>query len=162
MREYISKIAPLMREFEQYRLASGRWSESYNSYLAIFDRYCASKFSDSEVLIQEMIDTWCTQRNTEVNNSCRSRIYAVVSFVRYLQKRSLTDVKVPTIPRKETRTYIPHAFTEEELCNFFNACDNIKSFSETKEQISQRITIPVFFRLLYSSGIRTNEARMLR
>ena len=161
MREYTSKIAPLMREFEQYQLASGRWSESYNSYLTIFDRYCASKFSDSEVLTQEMIDTWCAQRDTEANNSCRSRIYVVISFVRYLQKRSLADVNVPAIPRKEAKTYIPHAFTEEELGNFFNACDNIESFSETEEQISQRMTIPVFFRLLYSSGIRTNEARML-
>jgi site-specific recombinase XerD len=151
-----------MREFEQYQLASGRWSESCNSYLTIFDRYCAFKFSCTDVLTQEMIDTWCAQRDTEANNSCRSRIYAVVSFVRYLRKRGMTDVNVPSIPRKEARTYIPHAFTEEELCNFFNACDNIKSFSETEGQISQRMTIPVFFRLLYSSGIRTNEARMLR
>jgi len=33
MRDYTSKISPLMREFEQYRLASGRWSENYNIYL---------------------------------------------------------------------------------------------------------------------------------
>jgi site-specific recombinase XerD len=85
-----------------------------------------------------------------------------VSFVRYLQKRGLTDVNVPVIPRKEPRTYIPHTFTTEELCNFFRACDSIKSHSDAKEQISQKLTVPVFFRLLYSSGIRTNEARMLR
>jgi integrase len=109
-----------------------------------------------------MLGTWCVKRATEANNSCRSRIYAVVSFVRYLQKRGLTDVKTPTIPRKEARTYIPHAFSETELHNFFDACDSIESYSETEEQISQRLTIPVFFRLLYSSGIRTNEARILR
>jgi site-specific recombinase XerD len=109
-----------------------------------------------------MLESWCGQRKTEVNNSCRSRIYPVVSFVRYLQKRGLTDVSAPAIPRIEIRTYIPHAFTEEELQNFFDACDTIVSYSETEEQISQRITVPVFFRLLYSSGIRTNEARMLR
>ncbi|MDR1247357.1 MAG: tyrosine-type recombinase/integrase [Clostridiales Family XIII bacterium] len=109
-----------------------------------------------------MLDSWCSQRETEANNSCRSRIYAVVSFVRYLQKRGLTDVKTPAIPRKEARTYIPHAFSEIELHNFFDACDSITSYSETEEQISQKLTVPVFFRLLYSSGIRTNEARMLR
>jgi len=161
MREYTSKIAPLMREFEQYRMASGRWSENYNLYLSLFDRYCASNYVDAGVLTQDMLDSWCVQRATEVNNSCRSRIYAVVSFVRYLQNRGLTDVKTPAIPRKEARTYIPHAFSETELRNFFDACDSIESVSETEEQISQRITVPVFFRLLYSSGIRTNEARML-
>jgi len=162
MREYTSKLAPLMREFESYQLASGRWSENYNLYLTLFDRHCAANFPDSKILTQEMLDGWCGRRETEVNNSCRSRIYPTVSFVRYLQKRGMTDVSVPTIPRKEARTYIPHAFTTEELQNFFDACDTIISYSQTKEQISQRLTMPVFFRLLYSSGIRTNEARMLR
>jgi len=162
MREYTSKIAPLMQEFEHYRMASGRWSENYNLYLSLFDRYCASDYTECDALTQEMLDTWCVQRATEANNSCRSRIYPVVSFVRYLQKRGLTNVKTPTIPRKEARTYIPHAFSETELHNFFDACDSIESYSETEEQISQRLTIPVFFRLLYSSGIRTNEARTLR
>jgi site-specific recombinase XerD len=162
MREYTSKIAPLMREFEQYRMASGRWSESCNLRLSLFDRHCASNYADVDVLKQEMLDSWCAQRSTEANNSCRSRIYAVVSFVRYLQKRGLADAKTPAIPRKEARTYIPHSFSETELHNFFDACDSIASYSETEEQISQRLTVPVFFRLLYSSGIRTNEARMLR
>ena len=162
MREYTSKIAPLMRDFETYQLASGRWSESANQYLTLFDRHCAANFPKSETLTQEMLGSWCGKRDTEINNSCRSRIYPIVSFVRYMQKRGLTDVNVPIIPRKEARTYIPHAFTSDELHNFFNACDTIVSYSETEEQISQRLTIPVFFRLLYSSGIRTNEARLLR
>ena len=161
MRDYISKISPLMREFEQYQLASGRWCENYNLYLTLFDRHCDANFSESALLTQEMLDSWCGQRETETNNSCRSRIYPVASFVRYLQKRGRTDVRVPAIPRKENRTYIPHAFTIEELQNFFDACDTMVSYSETEEQISQRLTVPVFFRLLYSSGIRTNEARML-
>ena len=162
MRDYTSKISPLMREFEQYQLASGRWSENYNLYLTLFDRHCVANFPESALLTQEMLDSWCGQRETEANNSCRSRIYPVASFVRYLQKRGLTDVSVPVIPHKENRTYIPHAFTEDELQRFFNACDTIVSYSETEEQISQRLTVPVFFRLLYSSGIRTNEARMIR
>lgn len=162
MREYTSMIAPLMWEFESYQLASGRWSESYNLYLTLFDRHCATNFPNSETLTQEMLDSWCGQRETEMNNSCRSRIYPVVSFVRYLRKRGLTDVSTPSIPRKEARTYIPHAFTTRELQNFFDACDTIVSYSNTQEQVSQRLTVPVFFRLLYSSGIRTNEARLLR
>jgi site-specific recombinase XerD len=162
MREYISKIASMMREFELYRMASGRWSENYNLYLSLFDRHCATNYTDVNVLTQEMLDSWCVQRATETNNSCRSRIYVVVSFVRYLQNRNLTDVKTPVVPRKEASTYIPHAFSETELHNFFDACDSIESYPRTEEHISQRLTVPVFFRLLYSSGIRTNEARMLQ
>ena len=58
-----------------------------------------------------------------------------------------------------SEAHIPHSFTEVELKNFFNACDSLPSVSHTSEQRSIKITIPVFFRLLYSSGIRTYEAR---
>jgi integrase len=68
----------------------------------------------------------------------------------------------PDIPKKARSSYIPHSFTDTELGNFFRACDSLPSVSRTYEQLSRKITIPVFFRLLYSSGIRTNEARMLR
>ena len=94
--------------------------------------------------------------------SAEFRVYPVVSFIRYLRKRGMTTVVEPEVPRKEPRTYIPHAFTETELKNFFAACDSIPATPTTEEQLSRRITIPVFFRLLYSSGIRTNEARMLK
>ena len=163
MREFTSKIAPLMREYVSYQQASGRWNESsYAVILSLFDKHCAANFPKSEALTQEMLGSWCGKRETENNNSCRSRIYPVVSFVHYLQKRDLTDVNVPVVPMKESRTYIPHAFSADELKNFFEACDSIVNYSNTEEQISRRLTIPVFFRLLYSSGIRTNEARMLR
>jgi integrase len=109
-----------------------------------------------------MIDSWCAKRETETNNSCRSRIYVVVSFVRYLRKRGLAKVLEPELPKKERRAYIPHAFTDEELQRFFCACDSIPDTIKTLEQRSRKITIPVFFRLLYSSGIRTTEARLLR
>jgi integrase len=74
----------------------------------------------------------------------------------------MTTVTEPTIPRKEPRTYLPHAFTETELRNFFAACDSIPAKPASEEQLSRRITVPIFFRLLYSSGIRTNEARALK
>jgi len=163
MRDYTSSLSPLMYEYVAFKQASGRWNESsYAVNLSLFDKYCKTNFPNSEQLTQEMVDGWCARRDTENNNSCRSRIYVIVSFVRYLQKRVLTDVRMPVVPRKEPRTYIPHAFTHNELMNFFNACDSIPAPWGTEEQVSRRITVPVFFRLLYSSGIRINEARLLR
>jgi len=162
MSEFISPIAPLIRAFVAFRKASRRWNEaSYEVNLSLFDKYCDKHFPNVSELSQDMADSWCSQRKTETNNSCRSRIYPVVSFIRYLRKRGMTAVAEPTVPRKEPRDYIPHAFTEAELQNFFTACDSISADPPTEEQLSRRITVPVFFRLLYSSGIRTNEARAL-
>jgi integrase len=61
---------------------------------------------------------------------------------------------------QEHSTYVPHAFTDEELSKFFDACDNLTCMASPAGQ-SRKITVPVFFRLLYSSGIRTTEARQL-
>jgi integrase len=163
MRELTSFLAPFMQAYVYYQKASGRWNESsYEVGLTLFDRHCKKYYTDAIELSQEMVNSWCYKRKTENNNSCRSRIYPVISFIRYLRKRGQTKVIVPDIPRKEPRLYIPHAFTEVELKNFFSACDGILNLSQTSEQRSRKITVPVFFRLLYSSGIRTNEARMLK
>jgi len=163
MSEFTSFLAPLMRSFVFYRKASGRWNEvSYEMNLRLFDKHCEKHYPSALELERDMVDSWCTQRETETNNSCRSRIYPIVSFLRYLRKRGMTTVSEPIVPRIEPRAYIPHAFTKTELANFFTACDSIPAAPATREQLSRRITIPVFFRLLYSSGLRTNEARMLR
>ena len=163
MNKFTSFLAPLMQAYVLHRKASGHWNEaSYEPSFILFDRYCRKQYPEAALLSQKMVDGWCHKRDTETNNSCRSRIYVVVSFIRYLRKRGKTDVMEPDIPRKERCTYIPHSFTDSELETFFHACDSLPSFSQTPEQRSRKITIPVFFRLLYSSGIRTNEARMLR
>lgn len=163
MNKFISFLAPLMNAYVFYRKASGQWNEvSYEQNLILFDRYCRKQYPGAKYLSQETVDGWCRKRDTESNNSCRSRINVIISFIRYLRKRRKTDVVEPDIPRSERCTYIPHSFTEAELENFFHACDNLPSVPRTSEQLSRKITIPVFFRLLYSSGIRTNEARMLK
>jgi integrase len=163
MNKFTSFLAPLMQAYVFYRKASGNWNESsYEPNLLRFDRYCKKQFPEAALLSQEMVNGWCHKRDTENNNSCRSRIDVVISFIRYLKKRGKTDVMEPERPRKERRTYIPHSFTDVELENFFHACDSLPFVPRTSEQRSRKITIPVFFRLLYSSGIRTNEARMLK
>lgn len=163
MNKFTSFFAPLMQAYVFYRKASGHWNEaSYEPNLILFDRYCNKQYPEATLLSQEIVDGWCHKRDTETNNSCRSRIYVVASFIRYLKKRGKTDVMEPDIPRKERSIYIPHSFTDLELGKFFHACDSLPFVLRTYDERSRKITIPVFFRLLYSSGIRTNEARMLR
>lgn len=163
MAEFCSAFAPLFQSFIHYQKASDKWNTSaYEPSLIRFDRFCASNYPEDKELTQEMVDSWCRQRENEMNNSCRSRIYVVVSFVRYLRKRRLALIAPPEVPQGEKRTYIPHAFTTEELGRFFRECDSITPYAQTLEHRSRHITVPVFFRLLYSSGIRTNEARMLQ
>ena len=161
MKKYQSFLADILEKYESYRIASGRTSYSYIKNLIFFDHYCASEYPLAEQLTQEMVDKWCAQRATECNNSVISRVYPVLSFLRYAKERRLVDVQLPSTPKSRPRAYIPHAFTRTELNNFFYSCDTIEVKSGLSGEI-RKITIPVVFRLLYSSGMRTTEVLLLR
>jgi integrase len=68
----------------------------------------------------------------------------------------------PARYRPEPGTYIPYDFEEDELKRFFDACDSIYPYLDKQASMIRKYTIPVFFRLLYSTGMRTTEARLLR
>lgn len=162
MSKFKSIIASLIERFIVFKTASDHWNESsYEPNILLFDRYCKRNHPNDSTLSQEMVDGWCRQRESESSNSCRQRIYVVATFIKYLRARKLTAVEPPDLPPLVKTGYIPHAFSEKELRCFFDACDNITG-NRTQEQRIRKITLPVFFRLLYSSGIRTTEARLLR
>ena len=152
----------LVRSFADWRYALGYGSDEDLSTLSSFDSYCARERPGSCEITQEMVDEWCAPRPTEKDaNSTRARIYPVVRFVRYLRARGLSDLRDPEIPRAVPSAYVPHAFTDEELSAFFAACDDWPMGMGRPSNRNLKITVPVFFRLLYSSGIRTTEARLL-
>ena len=162
MRDYTSFLSPLIQAYVSYQAASDRMSESWECRLFQFDKHCKTNYPQATELSQEMVDTWCWKRKSEQNNSCISRTMPIIGLTNYLRKRGLTKVAEPDLPRHERTAYIPHVFTEDELNNFFRACDETPDFPKTKAHMPRLLTVPVFFRLLYSSGIRTCEARMLR
>lgn len=159
--KFQSFLSNILCGYVTYRKASGRDSVGYLVNVGLFDRYCARQYPLAKELSQAMVDGWCKKRDSESTNSCISRIYPILSFLRYAKTRGLTDVNMPAVPRTTPRTYIPHAFTIEELQLFFHSCDSINTKYGLIGKL-RKITIPVFFRLLYSSGMRTTEARLLR
>lgn len=164
MSEFKSPLAEQFEAFVRFRKACMKWNDtSYGMNLLLFDKHCLQHFPEEKVLTQDMVDSWCNQRESESNNGCISRIYAIVSLVRFLRGRGLTNANEPVIPSAEKRLYIPHPFTKKELQLFFRACDSYKPFNfRTASHLNIKYTLPVFFRLLYSTGMRTTEARKLR
>ena len=159
MSEFTCGFARQLDGFVAHRVASGRWCGSADKYLRAFDRHCAAADPAADEVAQEMIDTWCSRRETESAASCRSRSGIARRFVAWARDRELTSASLPGMPRAPSRQYVPHAFTNDELARFFAACDS--SLGGSKRQAICKIQCAAFFRLLYSSGIRTIEARSL-
>ena len=163
MSQFKSGIAQLIERFIWYRKASGSWNEpNYGLNIKLFDHFCADNYPVCMELKQEMVDTWCAKRNTEKNSSYNIRTMVIRVFIDYLRNRDLTSVIPPVILKAEPRTYAPHAFEDDELRRFFCECDNIQPYLGRKVSVIRKLTVPVFFRLLYSSGMRTTEARLLK
>lgn len=163
MLKYNSFMKSEIEKFIKYRIASQHWNEvTHGQNLKTFQNYCMKNFPKETSLTQEMVDSWCCQRKTEQNKSYRTRIEVVINFLKYTNDRNFTNLKIPEKPKVKGTTYKPHTFTEIELKNFFYACDNIEIKNESNVERYRKIAIPVFYRLLYSTGMRTTEARLLK
>lgn len=154
---------PLIQAFKDFRVAADRWNFINDKLMLYFDRHCLKHFPGIDGITQEMIDSWCKQRKSEIASSCYCRTYIIAALAEYLDKRGICKLSSPDLVNPDRhRTYIPHAFTDEELTAFFNECD--KEVKESKNQIVavRRLAASVFFRLIYSTGMRTVEARLLK
>jgi len=161
---YTSIGSELINQFVSHRKTSGRWSDVYDRNIRSFDMHCATRYPEATLLTQEMVDTWCTKRQTENPHSWGKRIAVINSFLKYTYNRGLLDLEWNSIPTKGPDNMVikePHVFTDVELNNFFYACDHIQISRYGLIDRLMKLTTPVFFRLLYSSGMRTNEARSL-
>lgn len=152
----------LIENFVNYRKDSNWWSDSYDTGIRCFDRFCTMTFPESELLTQAMIDTWAAPRTHESISSHRSRLQVVITFIKYLNERSLSDIVPPPLPPQQPHKYIPHSFSDNELIRFFSECDRAVQDAVSKDEAMDALTTAVIFRLLYSSGLRTFEARLLK
>lgn len=164
-KSFHSCLAKQFEEFVFRNKACNKWCGTFDDNLHFFDSYCLRNFPNIEILSPGMLD-WCKERPTENGNSCRTRIAVVVHFVNYAQRKGWTEIEPPTLPATKRNTYIPHAFTHDELKGFFDACDKHVIYSDLHgTSINTKLNLlelPVYFRLLLSSGMRTCEARWLK
>lgn len=161
MHEYKSFLAGIIYKFIDFMVVSQHWSETYEKHLRRFDKYLWSHYPDSTCLSQEMVNDWCHVRSGESVNANLARTSVVIAFIRYLQRRGLTEVKEPDRPKPQKCTHIPHAFTAEELTSFFYVCDHISIQVNRKDSLIKKMILCVIFRLMYCTGLRPKEARML-
>lgn len=81
-------------------------------------------------------------------------------FCRYLNDMGILAYIPPKGITKKPGRYDAHIYTDEELKKFFAAVD--KSQSVPVECPYRSDVMPVFFRILYTSGMRVSELRLSR
>lgn len=157
-------ISDMIDKYIFYLKASDHLSRFTHKTLIRFNKYCAPIGPDVEILTDDIVNVWFGKRPDEKCKSRNLRIGPVRKFLKYTNKHGWTNVLIPENFPAEKSTYHPHGFNEDELSAFFHSTATIKLVGWQNELRFKlrKIQVPVYFRLLYSTGMRTNEARMLR
>lgn len=155
---FTSRMAPVMESFLVFKQSLGWKYVTGEYYLREFDCYF-ERYKPEESSLENIIKSWVILRKTESPNTQRVRVVPIREFGKYLQSIGHPEAYVITnkVCRKQTRT-IPHFLTDDEIVQFFDACDTLVP---RKENPVRHLVLPMYFRLLYCCGVRTSEARLL-
>lgn len=157
---YNSIFQQEIRDLIELKRALGFSYEAEAGSLRRIDTFLCRNTLSEKYITKELCDLWCKKRTYETVTNQASRISTMRVFCRYL-----IDIGIPAyippkgITKKRTR-YDAHIYTDEELQNFFDAVDKGRSVPDSCPYRSD--VMPVFFRILYTSGMRVSELRLAR
>ena len=159
-----SVISDSLNRYISYRKASNAMGNSTLECLRFFNGYYATHHPEASTITENIINGWCDKRITESSESHNKRISPIRSFLRYANRRGWTNVKLPEFLPWSKKQYTPYPFSFEQLQAFFKITDSVEHNMPVSDKVFEirRIEIPVFYRLLYSTGMRTVEVRLLR
>ena len=157
---FVSRCRRLFEDYTAFRRASQHWCEAYGYALKSFDLYC-KEHEAGPVPSQKDIDGWSMKKESERLTSCGRRVAFLAGLCSYANRLYGTRLKSPGTPTGDGTRPVPHVFSGIELRNLFIACDNITRERMSKATLLRQATVPALLRLMYSSGMRTKEVRML-
>jgi len=130
------------------------------TYLRRFDMYCTINEISSNCLSKNIIDAWfkSEQENGFVDMCGRTRIMR--TYAKYLKTTGTDAYIIPSYMYRDKRTFVPYVLSTKELASFFDAADTLESWHCGDRFVSY--VAPVIFRLLYTSGLRPQEACNLK
>ncbi len=123
----------------------------------MFDRFTIENNITSIGLTKELADKWAKKRPNESDVTRYKRVNVIINFSIYLNYQGYQSY-IPKRLKPYRTTFTPYIFSQEELKSFFYACDTIKVHKKS----AMRFVLPVIFRMIYSCGLRLNEALSLK
>lgn len=153
-----SRLGNDIKIFIEQKRAAGYPYISSARILGLFDSMITENFPESTMLTKEICEAWILNRSKLHQNTLLRNVTPIRQLGKYLAGTGKTAYIIPGgIPNKQIR-YDAHIFTEAELKAFFSSIDKcrVSPFAPYRCYV-----IPVIFRLLYSCGLRSSEARLL-
>lgn len=154
MRELKSNFASEIIEYDCFRQSMG-YADTHFRYLSFFDAFCFDNYPDATSLSKDMIKGWFADVKSKRPGTLRDSYFAINGFLRFVG--AIECVLPSSYLQRKPAAKRPYLLSDEELVAFFHALNNAK----WQDPFSGR-TLGTMIRLIYSSGIRPNEARDLK
>lgn len=124
------------------------------------DTFFHDKGLSKKEISRELCEAWCRKRSYESGSNHAKRISSLRVFCKYLESSGISTYVPPHGITRKAKKYDAHIYTQDELNRFFAAVD--ASNSVPSECPYRGIVMPVFFRILYTSGMRVSELRLAK
>ncbi|MBA7543018.1 Tyrosine recombinase XerC [subsurface metagenome] len=128
-------------------------------HLKRFDIFMLEKYSFATALTKEIVLDWCSKKPYEAQANQCERASIIRQFSRYLDNIGVETYIMPKRYYPRERQYVPYIYTDEDLKRFFAETEKCHYSPEFPYR---HLIMPVFFRMLYSCGLRLSEARLLK
>lgn len=159
-RVFQSVFADEFRELIAIKRALGFKYLSEEGAFYRIDKFLMNHGVDTKKISRELCEEWCRKRSYEAPANHGSRVSQMRVFCRYLNDIGIEAYIPPARLTRKPPKYDAHIYTTDELRRFFKAVD--LSQSVPSECPYRGMVMPVFFRILYSSGMRVSELRLAR
>ena len=129
----------------------------YNIILSEFDSFLARTCKDNLYITSDDISEWTATRINDRKTTLYARQCVVSNFCRFMSRLGYECYILSRTNTHACQNYRPPTvFTHDQIQAIFNACDNL--IMEKRYAKSIIIIMPALVRLLYSTGLRINEA----
>jgi integrase len=159
MMKYSSAFAAYISGMIEQKRALGYKYESQTSMLKRFDQFCLERYPNETTLSREIMLAWAQKRPGEHPATLQSRMTPVRELSKYMLRLGINVYVFPKGMQSRVPRYVPHIYSNDELKRIFVQTDRCHYCSEVPYR---HLVMPLFFRLLYCSGMRVSEARLLK
>ncbi len=151
----------LFLEFLEYKRGFGlKYEDSAVYTLRVINRKLNKYSLEQPVLSKSMVEELIKRRPYEAYSTQNRRITYLRQFALFLCRKGIDAHVYPERSiRKESHTFVPYIFSQEELLNIFKEADNLPLLANNPKY---HIIYPALLRMLYGCGLRLSEALSLK
>ena len=157
-RDFHSLFSDDLNQMIDLKVAEGGTESTYLSLAHNFDAFCVTEHPDASILTQALELDWLKPVMDSAPQVIHVRICFLNGFATYLNNMGKEAHVLHNRFASGRTVFVPYLFTDEELTNLFHVIDTDESTTDP----FQRIMLSVYFRMIYTCGLRPQEGRNLK